>query len=223
MKGTSMNWCLALAIALALPALAAAQTPPPPGGGTGAQAMVRAAGMPLQDGTLAPGSLTVRIVQGDFTGNMSGLDVDLEVSGEGAKRAQTGADGRAAFAHLPIGASVTASTTVNGERLQSDPFTMPADAGIRLLFVAGGTFVDTATAAGAQAIPPIGGAAAGTAPPIATAPAPGTSAPATSLAPAPARPTDGVATFRIVMVALTALAFVAVGWRQWGSRGNRRA
>jgi hypothetical protein len=217
MKGTSMNWCLALAIALALPALAAAQAPPPPGGGSGAQATVRAAGMPLQDGTLAPGSLTVRIVQGDFTGNIPGIDVDLQVAGEGAKRAQTGTDGRAAFAHLPIGASVTASATVNGERLQSEPFTMPADAGIRLLFVAGGTFVDTATAEGAQAIPPIGGAV-GTAPPLAPATAPAAGAPVANAAPAPINPTDGVGTFRIVMVALTALAFVAVGWRQWTRR-----
>lgn len=211
-----MNWCVALAIALALPALAAAQTPPPPGGGSGTKAVVRAAGMPLQDGTLAPGSLTVRIVQGDFTGNMSGIDVDLEVSGEGAKRAQTGADGRAAFAHLPIGASVTASATVNGERLQSEPFTMPADAGIRLLFVAAGEFVDTATKEGAQAIPPIG---AGSAPPPPDgAGPPAEDTPAASAAPAAARSFDGVTTFRIVMVSLTALAFVAVGWRQWTRR-----
>lgn len=213
-----MTRCLALVISLAIPALATAQTPPAPGGATGAQAMGRAAGMPLQDGTLAPGSLTVRIVQGDFTGNIPGIDVDLDVPGEGAKRAQTGADGRAAFAHLPIGARVTASATVNGERLQSEPFTMPADAGIRLLFVAGGEFVDTATAAGAQAIPPIGGAAAGTAPPLADATAPGASAPIARAAPAATNPADGVATFRIVMVALTALAFVAVGWRQWTRR-----
>jgi hypothetical protein len=212
MKDTSMTRRLVLAISLAIPTLAMAQTPPAPGGGTGAQAMVRAAGMPLQDGTLAPGSLTVRIVQGDFTGNLSGIDVDLEVAGEGAKRAQTGADGRAAFAHLPIGASVTASATVNGERLQSEPFTMPADAGIRLLFVAGGAFVDTATAAGAQAIPPITGAppVGANAMPPGSAAAPSAAGAGTGVATTSA--TDSVATFRIVMIALTAIAFAAVAW-----------
>lgn len=221
MKRTSMTRCLIVAVSLAVPALTIAQAPPAPGGGTGAQAMVRAAGMPLQDGTLAPGSLTVRIVQGNFTGNLSGIDVHLDVAGEGAKRGQTGADGRAAFAHLPIGASVTASATVNGERLQSEPFTMPADAGIRLLFVAGGEFVDTATAAGAQAIPPIGAGSApplpdGAAPSAATTPAAGAGpGPATAL---PGRPDEGVATLRVVMIVLTAAAFVLVGLQQWRRR-----
>lgn len=220
-----MRCSLALAIALAAPAGLIAQAPPP--GGDGAKAMVRAAGMALQDGTLAPGSLTVRVVQGNFSGNLAGIDVVLDVSGEGAKSVPTGVDGRAAFAHLPIGATVVASAVVNGEQLQSEPFTMPAEAGIRLLFVAGGEFVDTATKEGAQAIPPIG---AGSAPPLPDGAAPSVAAargaPGAPAPPAPAGapaggPGDGVATLRIVMIGLTLAAFALVGLQQWRRRRIR--
>lgn len=210
---------LALTVALSASSRAAAQAPPP--GGDGAQAMVRAAGMALQDGTLAPGSLTVRIVQGNFSGNLAGIDVTLDVSGEGAKRMPTGADGRAAFAHLPIGSTVVASAAVNGQRLQSERFTMPAEAGIRLLFVAGGEFVDTATKEGAQALPPIG---PGSAPPLPDGTGQPTAASAAASA-APVRgpapeggPNEGVATLRVVMVVLTLAAFALVGLQQWRRR-----
>lgn len=206
----------AISIASAVPVVLAGQASQPAPGGVGDQAMVRAAGMALQDGTLAPGSLTVRVVQGDFSGNLAGIDVVLDVSGEGAKRAPTGADGRAAFAHLPVGATVQASAVVNGERLQSEPFTMPADAGIRLLFVAGGEFVDTATKEGAQAIPPIG---AGSAPPLPGGAAPPAASPeagpGTTTA---AAPDGGVATLRAVVIVLTVAAFALVGLQQWRRR-----
>ena len=200
-----------LAVLMLTASAAAAQTSPPPAGApgtTGAQSMTRAAGMPLQDGALPPGSLTVRVVQGDFTGNMAGLDVTLEVSGQGVKHAPTGATGRAEFAHLPIGAEVHATAVVNGEPLESERFVMPAESGIRVLLVAGGSFVDTATAeaAAVQTPPPM------TAPPL----PPGTSLPPGTGEAAPAD--DTIATFRVVMVALTLLAFVLVGAQQWSRR-----
>ncbi len=99
--------------------------------------MTRAAGMPLGDGTLAPGMLTVRIVRGDFSNNAADQDVTIEVTGGAAQRARTGADGRAQFAHLAVGASVRAVATVDGESLTSDVFTIPAESGVRLLLVAG--------------------------------------------------------------------------------------
>jgi len=210
--------------------VASAQTSPPPAGtpaAAGAKGMTRAAGMPLQDGALPPGSLTVRVVQGTFSGNLSGLDVALEVSGQGVKHAPTGATGRAEFAHLPVGAEVHATVVVNGETLESERFVMPAESGIRVLLVAGGSFVDTATAeaAAAQTPPAIN------APPLppgaslpsgagAVAAAAGNTAaagaPATSEAQGAA---DGsIATFRVVMVMLTLLAFVLVGAQQWSRR-----
>ncbi|MGE3492524.1 MAG: hypothetical protein AB7N29_21150 [Vicinamibacterales bacterium] len=128
----------AVAIALGIPVTAAGQAPPAqPGPGGSPSQMVRAAGMPLQDGALPPGSLTVRVVQGAFTGDLSGIPVDLEVAGRSPLRAVTQTMGRAEFAHLPIGAQVSASATVNGSRLQSESFSMPADSGVRVLLIAG--------------------------------------------------------------------------------------
>lgn len=186
------------ALLTTLPVLAAAQTPtqPPPPAGGGATQMVRAAGMPLNDGALAPGTLTVRVVQGAFTGNLSGLDVELTVEGQAPKQAVTGADGRAQFAHLPIGARVQASVAVGDERLVSEAFAMPAESGVRLLLVTSDDFVDTATA---EAVP---------APPAAgVAPVPGA-----------ADADAGVAAFRAFMVAATAFLFVLVGLQQWRRR-----
>ncbi len=129
---------LVVAIALGIPGAAAGQAPPAqPGAGGSPPQMVRAAGMPLQDGALPPGSLTVRVVQGAFSGDLSGIPVDVEVAGRSPLRAETQTMGRAEFAHLPIGAQVSASATVNGSRLQSESFSMPADSGVRVLLISG--------------------------------------------------------------------------------------
>jgi hypothetical protein len=102
------------------------------------QTMVRAAGMPLNDGTLAPGMLTVRIVRGAFAANVADHAVQLEQSGRPAESARTDAEGRAHFAHLPPGAQVRASADVDGHHLTSETFTMPAGTGVRLLLVVDG-------------------------------------------------------------------------------------
>jgi hypothetical protein len=102
------------------------------------QTMVRAAGMPLNDGTLAPGMLTVRIVRGAFTANVADHAVQVEQSSRPAESARTDAEGRATFAHLPPGAQVRAFADVDGHYLTSETFTMPADAGVRLLLVVDG-------------------------------------------------------------------------------------
>ena len=197
-----------------LPALGGAQSTPPAAAGAPAQ-MVRAAGMPLNDGALAPGTLTVRVVQGAFTGNLSGLDITLAIEGQAPKHAQTGADGRAEFAHLPIGARVQASTTVGGEPLRSESFAMPDQSGVRLLLVGGGEFVDTATAAAAQSLSAPGG----------VPPTPTVAAQTAALPPAGATDTGttagadtSVTAFRAFMVTATLFAFALVGLQQWRRR-----
>jgi hypothetical protein len=117
-----------------MPTLSAAQTSL---SNDAAAQMVRAAGMPLNDGALAPGMLTVRIVEGAFTRDIANQIVELEVAGGTIESARTGPDGRAQFAHLPIGARVHARAAVNGERLESDSFDMPAQSGVRVLLVTG--------------------------------------------------------------------------------------
>jgi hypothetical protein len=133
-----MTSCLRIAAATAAILLAAvvagAQALPDPGLSHG---MSRAAGMPLRDGALAPGMLTVRIVRGSFDNNVPDQSVAVE-QGSSVVTARTAADGRAQFAHLPIGGSVRISALVDGERLESEAFTMPSESGIRVLLIAGG-------------------------------------------------------------------------------------
>jgi hypothetical protein len=117
-----------------VPALCAAQTALPDSAAT---QMVRAAGMPLNDGALPPGTLTVRVVEGAFTRDIANQVVEVEVAGGKIESARTGADGRAQFAHLTIGARVRLWATVDGERLESDGFEIPGQSGVRVLLVAG--------------------------------------------------------------------------------------
>lgn len=102
-----------------------------------AHATVRAAGMPLRDGALEPGTLTVRVVRGDFSNNLPNQPVTVQIGGR-VLSATTGSDGRAQFAHIDIGAQVKASAVVEGETLESETFPVPAESGVRVLLVAGG-------------------------------------------------------------------------------------
>lgn len=203
--------CLLLGLALAARDASAqagpGASPPPPS--------ARAAGMALNDGTLPPGTLTVRVVRGSFSDNLSGVPVTLDVLGEASKQATTGPDGRAQFAHLTVGATVLVWAEVNGERLQSESIVLPTESGVRVLLVAGDQFTDTTKPGQEAQLPPLGEAR-----PL----APGTSAPPAAAAPAAAPPaappdaassTDAVVMLRVVMIALTALAFLAVGYGQW--------
>lgn len=188
---------VALSVGLVVRGAAASQALPsgPPAGGP-APLMVRAAGMPLPDGALPPGSLTVRVVQGAFTANLSGIPVEVQVAGQPALRAQTGALGRAEFAHLPIGVEARALAVVNGARLESEAFRIPADSGVRVLLIAGGE----AASHGAGGAPP--------ALPVSGQPE---SAATSWPAEAPAVPRDaGVRIVQITVVTLTLLAFAAV-------------
>lgn len=129
---------LLVAAALAgstIPRAMMAQAGPPAANTPGTQ-MVRAAGMPLDDGTLPPGSLTVRVVEGAFTRNLHGITVQAQLEGGRTERAVTGDDGRAAFAHLPAGARVRVTANAGAEHLESETFAMPSQNGVRVLLVA---------------------------------------------------------------------------------------
>jgi len=183
-----------------------------PAGGA-SHTMVRAAGMPLQDGALAPGMLTVRVVRGAFSGNVPGLVVHLDVTGSDARQATTGADGRAEFAHLAIGSRVRAWAEAGTERFESESFEIPSQAGVRLLFVSGG---DASTAAAPAA--PVTPAA-----PVALAAVTGSSmaSPPTAPAPAPAAsPLTTIRIIRIAMVAVTLVGFAVVLGRKRPARDH---
>jgi hypothetical protein len=169
---------------------------------SGTHQMVRAAGMPLRDGALPPGTLTVRLVRGSFDGDLMGHTVEVEVAGQRTLRAQTGEQGRAQFAHLPIGATVRAAAVIGGERLQSDAFTIPAESGLRVLLVTG---MGSSEATPLEAVP-----AATT-----------TSSAEAATVPA-AQPSgifiDAATLVRIGVISLTVCTFAGVGLQQWWRR-----
>ena len=114
--------------------------------GAAGHTMVRAAGMPLNDGSLPPGMLTVRVVRGAFTEDLAGRAVTVDVGGGKQETARTGPDGRAQFAHLPVGAQVRVSTIVADRQIVSDTFALPAESGVRVLLVADDGMDGAATA-----------------------------------------------------------------------------
>ncbi len=124
-------WRQAFAIAailglLTVPAFAQMATPDP-------SAM---AGLPLPVGDLPDASVTVRVLRERMGNNISGQLVTLRVGTE-SRTATTDAQGRAQFSALPAGASVQASTTVDGEVLTSQEFPVPARGGIRVALISG--------------------------------------------------------------------------------------
>ncbi len=106
-------------------------------------------GRPLPVGDLAVGTVTVRVVRGVMTNVIAGQRVEL-TGGPAPLSATTNEQGRAEFPGLPPGALVRATTTVDGERLESQPFTIPFSGGIRVALVASAA----AAATGATAAPP---------------------------------------------------------------------
>lgn len=207
-----------LALVLALTTSAAVVAAQPAASPATAGQTARAAGMALHDGTLPPGTITVRIVQGDFSGNVAGVRVNLDTVGHAEKSAMTGADGRAQFAHLTVGTTVRVRAAVEGERLESESIVLPTDSGVRVLLVAGDRFVDTTKPGEVASLPPLA-----TAPPLESdTRLPGTGADEVRTTPVTASPAtaidDGAATLRAVTIALTVLAFALVAYGQWKRR-----
>jgi hypothetical protein len=138
---------LMIAITIALATVARSEAQIAGAGATAGSAshQVRAAGMPLYDGTLPPGIMTVRVVQGGFSNDLPDQAVTVTVLGGRTEVQHTGSDGRATFGHLPIGSRVRAWAVVSGDRLESDLFEMPTESGVRVLLIAGGAGVEAAT------------------------------------------------------------------------------
>jgi len=86
---------------------------------------------------LPDGTVTVRVVRDQITNNVPGVPVELHGAGA-PRKATTGADGRAEFSGVPAGAQVHAVAVVGGQRLESQPFEMPASGGVRTLLAATG-------------------------------------------------------------------------------------
>jgi hypothetical protein len=120
-------WMFVLGGVFAMPSFAGAQMPD-------ARQM---SGIPLPVADLAPGTVTVRVVRGTITNVIAGQVVEL-TGGASPLSAKTNDSGRAEFNGLQPGTRVKASTTVDGERIESQEFAVPATGGIRVALVATG-------------------------------------------------------------------------------------
>ncbi|MGE3841316.1 MAG: hypothetical protein AB7I50_06990 [Vicinamibacterales bacterium] len=91
-------------------------------------------GVPLPSGDLPGGTLTVRVVRGDMTNNVANQSVELHGAGP-VQTVNTGADGRATFNEVPQNASLHVVSVLDGRRLESQNFSMPAQGGLRMMLV----------------------------------------------------------------------------------------
>jgi len=92
-------------------------------------------GIQRRDGQLTPGTVTVRLIRGDLSNNITGHPVELHI-GDKVQTVKTDDQGRAEFNGLTPGTTATAVAEVDGERLESQAFPIQAQGGIRLMLVA---------------------------------------------------------------------------------------
>jgi hypothetical protein len=121
-----MHRALWLIVALLTSAVVSAQMPDPK----------QMSGMPLPVSDIPVGTVTVRLIRGQLTNPLPGETVELTGSGMTPKTAKSDQSGRAQFDGLTPGTRVKASTTINGEKIESQEFDVPSAGGIRLMLVA---------------------------------------------------------------------------------------
>jgi hypothetical protein len=91
-------------------------------------------GVPRPASDLPKGTVSVRVIRGSFSNNITGQAVEFVI--DGVKRSvTTDTSGRAQVSGLRLGARVKASTVVDGERLDTQDITM-GDSGVRVMLVA---------------------------------------------------------------------------------------
>jgi hypothetical protein len=91
-------------------------------------------GIPRPDTTVPVGTVSVRVVRGGFDKNIANQPVEFTIDGQ-TRVVNTDVEGRALVADVRTGATVMALTVVDGERLESQSFTM-GGSGVRLALVA---------------------------------------------------------------------------------------
>jgi len=94
------------------------------------------AGQALPAPELETGMVSVRVVRERMGNNVTNHPVTLAGPGQRLD-ANTDAQGRATFGDVPPGTRVVVQTIVDGETLQSSPFTIPASGGVRIALIAG--------------------------------------------------------------------------------------
>lgn len=92
-------------------------------------------GIPRPADDLPAGSISVRLVRGSLSNNITGHPVELHI-GNKVQTVKTDASGRAQFDRIPAGSTVRATAEVDGEHLESQEFPAPRSGGLRLMLVA---------------------------------------------------------------------------------------
>jgi len=128
------------ALTILLPVAAAAQMPD----------ARRMSGIPMPGGDVPSGTVSVRLVRGDLANNIVGHQVELH-AGAAIQTTKTDGNGRALFSGIAVGVQVHAAADVDGEHLESQPFSLPPEAGVRLVLVAGAGAAAAGTSGGAGA------------------------------------------------------------------------
>jgi hypothetical protein len=92
-------------------------------------------GIPRPVTDLPNGTVSVRLIKGELSNNITNHPVELHV-GDKVQTVKTDESGRAEFRDLPAGTNVKAIAVVDGERLESQEFPVQGQGGIRLMLVA---------------------------------------------------------------------------------------
>jgi hypothetical protein len=92
-------------------------------------------GIPRPVTDLPNGTISVRLIKGELSNNITNHPVELHV-GDKVQTVNTDDAGRAEFRNLPAGTTVKAVAVVDGERLESQEFPVQGQGGIRLMLVA---------------------------------------------------------------------------------------
>lgn len=109
-------------------------------------------GIPRPATDLPDHAISVRLIRGSLSNNITNFPVELHI-GSQVKTVRTDESGRAQFNDAPAGATVKAVAIVDGERLESQEFAVPASGAIRLLLVA----TDKSKAAAPASAAPVSG------------------------------------------------------------------
>jgi hypothetical protein len=125
MLGRSNVWSLGAAAVLVCVVAAGASAQPDPR---------QMSGIPRPDPNLSDGSITVRVIRGSFANNVVDHPVDL-LAGDAVSTAVTDAEGRASFSSLSPGSQVRVATMLDGQTLESQPFSAPGRGGVAVMLV----------------------------------------------------------------------------------------
>ncbi|HET6280513.1 MAG TPA: hypothetical protein VFH73_06090 [Polyangia bacterium] len=135
-KSLSVAIALAATALLAVTPMRVVEAQPAAGGMPDLRAI---SGKPLPDRGMPPGTVTVRVARKTPANPVANVEVSALIKNAGGdvkkRTATTDASGRALFEGIGSGQQFQAEVTVDKERLQTEPFAMPAEGGVRTMLI----------------------------------------------------------------------------------------